>query len=132
DGLRERQLDRLLQQVRAGGAIGVTAEVVTPGGTWRGATGNAERAPRRPATEDARFRAGSVSKQLVSVLALQLVQDGTWSLGTTIGDVRPGLYPERADATLRQLLSHTSGIPEFLTPLIAGAETTPAFVDVIS
>lgn len=132
DGIREGQLDRLLRHVTTEGAIGVTAELVTPDGTWRGAAGHARLDPPRPASTEARFRAASVSKMLVSVLALQLVDRGRWTLDTTLGDVLPDLWPAKDDVTLRQLLSHTSGLPEYLVPLLGTDPSTQAFKRAIS
>jgi D-alanyl-D-alanine carboxypeptidase len=80
----------------------------------------------------AHFRAASVTKQLTAVLALQLVERGTWSLETTIGDVLPGLWPEHSDVTLRQLMSHTSGMPDYLPVLLKRATSTRKLVRTIS
>lgn len=128
----ERRLDRALRQVRVAGGLGVTAQVDGPRGTWSGAAGYAQLDPRKPAKEQARFRAASVTKQLTTVLALDLVERDRWTLSTTIGDVLPRLWPRRADVTLEQLLSHRSGMPDMLTPLIAQARTDRAFVKAIS
>ncbi|MDO9378309.1 MAG: serine hydrolase domain-containing protein [Nocardioidaceae bacterium] len=132
DGIRDRQLDRLTRAVHEKGAVGVTAELVTPDGTWRGAAGSNELRPRVRATTDARFRAASVSKMFVTVLALQQVERGRWTLDTTLGQALPGVWPEQDAVTLRQLLSHTSGLPEYLTPMVATADTTPKFREIIS
>jgi D-alanyl-D-alanine carboxypeptidase len=129
-GKLEKRLDRRLAKVVRAGAVGVTAEVGVRGTTAGAAAGKAQTRPRLWATRDDRFRAGSVSKQLVSVLALQLVEKGTWTLDTTLGDVVPDVWPEHAGVTLRQLLSHTSGAPDFLVPLISGAATNDDFVEI--
>jgi D-alanyl-D-alanine carboxypeptidase len=127
----DRRLRRALQRVVDAGAVGVTAQVIDRGLVWRGAAGSAHLGPRRPATPDARFRAASVSKMITSVLALQLVERGTWTLDTTIGDVMPGLWPARSDVTVRQLLSHTSGVPDYLPGMVAKADTVKKFRAVI-
>jgi D-alanyl-D-alanine carboxypeptidase len=121
----QRQLKRVLTK---GGGVGVVAEVATPDGRWRSSAGVARTKPRTPASPSARFRAASVTKSVVSVLALQLVANGRWTLDTTIGDVLPKLWPERSDITLRQLLSHSSGMPEMVVPLLAEATTTRKFL----
>ncbi len=103
------------------------------GQVWRGAVGRGELRPNRPAVPRARFRAASVTKQLTSVLALQMVQRGRWRLGTTIADVLPrGAWPGRGDVTLRQLLSHTSGMPDVVDALVARARTNREFVRIVS
>ncbi|MFY0407615.1 serine hydrolase domain-containing protein [Solicola sp. PLA-1-18] len=132
DGIRDRQLDRLIEKVHDAGAVGVTAELRTPDGTWRGAAGDGELEPRVKASRSARFRAASVSKMLVTTLAMQQVERGRWTLDTTLGDALPGVWPELDDVTLRQLLGHTSGLPDYLTSLVATADTTPKFRAIIS
>ncbi|UMG93501.1 serine hydrolase domain-containing protein [Nocardioides sp. TF02-7] len=127
-----RQLHRIAERLRDAGAIGVTAEVVWGGRHWHEAWGAAHRDPRRPARADARFRAASVNKMLTSVLALQLVERGRWTLRTTIGDVLPGLWPGRGDVTLRQLLSHTSGMPDAVSALVSSVESDRELLRVIS
>lgn len=72
-----RKLDRLVQKLRTDGrAVAVTAEVRRGGTTWAFDAGQARRGPGRPAEPGSSFRAASVTKQLVSVLALQLVERG--------------------------------------------------------
>jgi D-alanyl-D-alanine carboxypeptidase len=122
--LLQEQLDRVITE---GGGIGAVAEVATPDGNWRSSAGLAQVRPRIPASPSARFRAASFTKSVVSVLALQLVDDGRWTLDTTIGDVLPRLWPERSDVTLRQLLSHSSGMPDMVAPLLSDLETNADF-----
>lgn len=120
-----------LRAVLDAGAVGVTVEVVDGSRSWRRALGASRLSPSRPASVGARFRAASVTKMLVSTLALQLVERGVWTLDTTLGDVLPRVWPGREDVTLRQLLSHTSGAPEYLVPVLGDAVTEDAFLDVV-
>ncbi|MCB1498411.1 MAG: beta-lactamase family protein [Bauldia sp.] len=77
-----------------------------------------------PVTPDARFRAGSVAKPFVATVAMQLVEEVALSLDATLA----ALLPEEARAgladadriTLRMLLNHTSGIPDWLTEAAIG------------
>ena len=124
----ELSVDRLVDS----GAVAAVAEVVDSNGTWRGAAGDRQVVPERPATADASFRAGSVTKEVVAVLALQLVQQGTWTLDTTIGDVLPGLWPERGGVTLEQLLGHTSGMPDVINEARSDPGSTKHFVRRVS
>lgn len=79
------------------------------------ASGLADRAHRVPNTPDTRFAMASGSKGFTALAALSLVEDGTLSLDDTVrrwlGDDLP-LVDDRV--TLRQLLSHTSGVGEYL------------------
>jgi len=59
------------------------------------------------------IRLASVSKAFSGAVALSLAADGTLSLGDTIGKWLPGLPRAWSRVTLRELLNHTSGIPDF-------------------
>ena len=58
------------------------------------------------------FRVGSLSKTFVAVMVLQLVDDGIVDLDTMLGEYLPDTAIG-ADVTIRQLLSHQSGIPDY-------------------
>lgn len=60
-----------------------------------------------------RMRIASVSKAITGAAALRLVQQGRLALDQPIGDVLPSLPSAWHGVTLRQLLSHTGGIPDF-------------------
>ncbi|WP_067474031.1 serine hydrolase domain-containing protein [Actinomadura hibisca] len=67
---------------------------------------------------NARFRIGSQTKQMVATVVLQLVEDGRFGVDDKLGDLLPVVVEqdlvERADEiTVRQLLRHTSGIPDW-------------------
>lgn len=59
---------------------------------------------------DAVFRLASVSKQLTAMAVLTLVHAGKLELDQTVGSVDPSLPAAIAKVSLRQLLTHTSGI----------------------
>ncbi len=112
-------LGRSLRRLKKLGFTGLVARVSDGQGTWRAAFGDADREPRRKARADDRFRAGPVTQEMIAVLVLKRVAKGTWTLNTTIGDVLPDLWPKRSEVTVRQLLAHTSGIPDVLTAIVA-------------
>ena len=92
---------------RGGGAAG-TAGCAAPGGAppmW----------PPARASPAVRLDAGlaSVSKAFSGAVALSLVADGKLSLGDTVGRVLPGLPRAWSKVTLRELLQHTSGVPDY-------------------
>ena len=121
-----------LKKLRRAGGIEVVAELRTPAGTWRDAVGHPPGRPGAPTRDEAELRAASVNKMLTSVLALQLVESGRWTLDTTIGDVLPRLWPTRSAVTLRQLLSHTSGMPDHVDLVAASNPDFEDFVRVVS
>jgi D-alanyl-D-alanine carboxypeptidase len=67
---------------------------------------------RPPAAEDA-MRVASVAKAFNAATALSLVSQGVLGLDDSVGSRRPDLPREWWPVTLRQLLAHTSGIPDF-------------------
>lgn len=60
-----------------------------------------------------RMRIASVAKAFSGAVALSLVDDGLLSLEDTIGQRLPYLPVAWHAITLRQLLAHTSGLPDF-------------------
>ena len=77
-----------------------------PGYHWEGAAGLADVARGEPLTPEHRFRVASVMKPFVAAVVLQLVDEGALALD---GDAAP----LAAGFTVRQLLNHTSGLPNF-------------------
>ena len=76
---------------------------------------------------DARFRIGSQTKEMVATVVLQLVEEGRIGLDDKLGEVLPevGGLVERADEiTVRQLIQHTSGVPDWYS---RPGSTEPAF-----
>ena len=60
-----------------------------------------------------RVRIASVTKAFTGAIVLRLVENHKLRLGSTIGQVRPDLPATWAPITVRQLLYHTSGLPDF-------------------
>jgi len=63
---------------------------------------------------DQRFRIGSVTKTFIATLVLQLVEDGKLGLDDTVERRLPGLVPGGRAITVRHLLAHTSGLPDYV------------------
>ena len=107
------ELQRVLVELTSGSARiapGATAYVAGPHGTWSGAAGVADVATAQPMPVDARMRLESVSKIWTAVLVLQLAEHGRLDLDDTVERWLPGVLPFGNRITLRQLLTHTSGI----------------------
>lgn len=113
-------LDRALKDLVAmeGGPPGVIA-VVQRGERREVRTfGVANLKSERPMRVDDRMRIASTAKAFSGAVALSLVSKGELSLDDTIGE-RLSDLPEPppsawSDVTLRQLLNHTSGLPDLL------------------
>lgn len=67
-----------------------------------------------PMRQDSVLLTGSVSKQFTAVAVLQLVQSGLLSLDDDIRDHVPELETHDRTVTIRQLLTHTGGVPNFV------------------
>jgi D-alanyl-D-alanine carboxypeptidase len=65
-----------------------------------------------PLAPDDVFRIASITKTFTAVMVMQLVEEGRLSLDSQVGDVLPDLDFAQS-VTLRQLLNHTSGLPDF-------------------
>ncbi|HEX7293929.1 MAG TPA: serine hydrolase domain-containing protein, partial [Solirubrobacterales bacterium] len=68
---------------------------------------------RRPKRNE-HVRIASVAKGFNAYLAVQLAAEGSLSLSDTLGSRIPGVLPNAEGVTLRQLLQHTSGLPEYI------------------
>lgn len=121
-----------LDAVADAGAVGVVGAVRGPGTRWSGAAGVRSIDAAVPARGADRARVGSVTKSMIATLALQEVQAHRWTLSTTVEQVWPGLLPGHGQVTLEQLLSHRSGAPEYLTPVIESAQTPAQLVTILS
>lgn len=111
----DRALQRGIQKLvdTAGGPPGVIAVLrrgdrseVYRAGVADVRTGSAPRATDH-------MRLASVSKAYSGAVALRLVDQGRLKLDTTIGERLPALPAAWCKVTLRQLLNHTSGLPDF-------------------
>jgi D-alanyl-D-alanine carboxypeptidase len=115
-------LDQALAATRAElRATGALLSVSAPGlGSYSGASGLADRATGAPLAPEARVRVASVSKLFVAVVVLQLVQEGWLLLDHSVEHWLPGLVPGGEQITVRQLLGHRSGLPDYLADGLVG------------
>jgi D-alanyl-D-alanine carboxypeptidase len=94
------------------GAYGVTFAVVRDGALdWAGAAGRA-RDGRTPLAPDSTLVIGSVTKTFVAATILQLVGEGRIGLDDSVRQHLPRLTTLDREVTIRQLLSHTSGLAD--------------------
>jgi CubicO group peptidase (beta-lactamase class C family) len=121
-------IDGLLRQAAADGRVpGVVAVAGDREGTlYEGAFGHLGIGDDRPAQVDTVFLIASMTKAIASVAALQLVEQGKLALEQPVADVLPAfgelqvlegfdgdeprLRPPARQATIRNLLTHTSGL----------------------
>lgn len=72
--------------------------------------GWADEEGERPNTADTVFSIGSISKAFTAAAILDLADAGELALTDQVGDLMPDLQGPVADATIQQLLLHTSGL----------------------
>lgn len=105
---------------------GIIAEVRDGDRAWFGTAGVADLATGRKHRPGEHFRIGSLTKAFTAAVVLSLAAEGALTLDDTVATWLPGLAEEQlgADGTaiaVRQLLNHTSGLPDVLP----GQETPP-------
>ncbi|GAA5065958.1 D-alanyl-D-alanine carboxypeptidase [Thermocatellispora tengchongensis] len=115
--------DRLrddVRAVRATGVVGVLGEVGTGSRRTVARSGVADRRTKEAMPPNGHFRIGSTTKTFVATVVLQLAGEGRLSLDDTVEKWLPGVVRgngnDGREITVRQLLQHTSGIPEYLRP----------------
>ena len=91
---------------------GVTATLITPHGTWSGATGMATR--ERAMVPNDQMSIASITKTLVAAQVMELIEAGELRLDDLAADrLPPDLEFDTNGATIENLLSMRSGIPEY-------------------
>lgn len=94
-------------------AVGI---VQGPELVWAKGFGLADVAAGRPATPDTIFRIGSITKTFTATALLQLRDAGALRLDDPVSDHLPSFrfrnrFPDAPAITVRDLLTHTSGLP---------------------
>lgn len=112
-----QSLDTALQPYLAShGLPAIAAAAVVRGEVIAvGAVGTRRNGLDIPVTVNDRFHIGSDTKAMTALLAATFVEEGALRWDSTVGEVFPdlvaGMNPGLKQVTLRQLLSHSSGIP---------------------
>lgn len=94
-------------------AVGVSADAQLG---WSGAAGPPRQGSSTPLSGNTPFAIASVTKTFTAAIVLQLVEEGSVELDAEVNDYLPELTIARG-VTVRQLLSHTSGIADLLAPM---------------
>lgn len=80
---------------------------------YRGAFGLADRDAKRPYTTDTRSCLASLSKPITAVAVMMLAEAGLVTFDTPLSQLLPGFSADIGTVTVRHLLSHTSGVPDY-------------------
>jgi D-alanyl-D-alanine carboxypeptidase len=103
---------------------GMSATVMSAEGTWSGATGSAD--GERDLRVDDQFAIGSVTKSVVAAQVMQMVEAGQLDLDYPVAEhLPPDLNFDTNAATIRDLLGHRSGIPDYDPFMLDKASTNP-------
>jgi D-alanyl-D-alanine carboxypeptidase len=96
-----------------GGPPGAIATLYRNGKLTTLSTGRADNAKATKPRAGDHMRIASVAKAFSGAVALNLVRSGKLSLDDTIEVVLPSLPKDWRKVTLRELLNHTSGVPDY-------------------
>jgi CubicO group peptidase (beta-lactamase class C family) len=108
------EIERRMREARV---PGLALAVVRDGAIERiESHGLVDVAAGRRVTDDTLFEAASLSKPVFAYAVLQLVDAGGLSLDTPLRDVVPDHLADDPGITVRQVLSHTSGLPNWRNP----------------
>lgn len=116
-GALKQKVDAVIDQaITDNRIVGAVVLVSEDGKTvYKRAAGFADKEARKPMQVDALFRLSSVSKPIVTVAALALVDHKVIALDDPVTKWLPDFKPKLADGTtptitVRQLLTHTAGL----------------------
>ncbi|MGW2177090.1 serine hydrolase domain-containing protein [Streptomyces sp. NPDC001732] len=115
--------DRLDTLVTRHGIPGVAAEVIGRDcGRWTAERGVADLDTGRPMRAADRLRIGSVTKTFTATVVVQLADEGRIGLDDPVERHLPGLIRgnghDGRTITVRQLLQHTSGLPDYVEAIV--------------
>jgi D-alanyl-D-alanine carboxypeptidase len=113
-------LDQFANKMRDAGAPAVLVQAKVRGEEWSRAYGVRSLESPEPAQPSDRTHVGSVTKSFVAVSVLKLVAEGRLGLEDNVSALLPDLDslmrpPEQI--TVRQLLQHRSGMPDYVIPM---------------
>ena len=104
---------------------------------WAEAWGLADVEAERPADPDTFFLAGSISKPVAAMRALQLVETGTVDLDSNINDyltrwqIPDNEFTTSEKVTLRRILNHTAGLTVWGFPGYDKGDDVPSVEEVL-
>ena len=97
-------------------APGAVLSVETPDGRYFRSIGVADVESCAPLEPTSPFAIGSHTKMFIAAVIYQLQEEGLLSTSDLVRDYLPdeiALFPRQAEATIDQLLTHTSGLPDW-------------------
>ena len=123
---RAKQVDAVFSRLISAGEPGAAVLVVKDGRVvFERGYGVAELRTFRPIDSRTNFRLASVSKQFTAAAVMLLVRDGRLNYEDRLADIFPGFPEYGRDITIRRLLNHTSGLPDYEDLMPKADSATP-------
>jgi D-alanyl-D-alanine carboxypeptidase len=114
---RTRTLQNDLDGLTKAGVVGAVSTVSANRTTTVLTSGVGDRTTGAEIADDSRVRVGSITKAFTSAIIMQLVAEGKVDLDRAIDGYLPGVIAgaggDGTAITVRQLMQHRSGLPEF-------------------
>jgi CubicO group peptidase (beta-lactamase class C family) len=105
----------IASRMKRSGIPGLSMAILHDGAVvYENAYGIADLEHAVPVARDSRFKIASLTKPITAIAVLQLVESRLVALDRPIGDYLDGLPSQWHATTVRQLLGHTSGLPDYL------------------
>ncbi|WP_216588808.1 serine hydrolase domain-containing protein [Streptomyces brasiliscabiei] len=118
----ENPLQQGADAVRDSGVTGVSVRVDAPRGAGSARSGVGDLRTGAPVPSAGYIRIGSTTKAYVATVVLQLVGEGRLSLEDRVERWLPGVVQGNGNdgrrVTVRQLLQHTSGVPDYIGDVV--------------
>jgi CubicO group peptidase (beta-lactamase class C family) len=115
---RAQAVDALVQDMmNANDVPGASVAIVHHGDVvYQPSYGVADRATERPATDSTMYQLASATKIVAGAAVMLLVEEGRITLDDSVHTHLPELPDAWRGVTVRQALSHTSGLPSLIDP----------------
>jgi CubicO group peptidase (beta-lactamase class C family) len=114
------RIQAIVDAARGHGFSGAVVVVRRGHPVYSRGVGLANRRQRIRNTPRTVFDLASITKPLTLAAALALVEDGKLHLSDCLGDLLPGVPADKRAITLRQLLEHRAGLPEYVVDAPGG------------
>ena len=135
-GQQQEAIDHLkrfiTQEMRNADTQGLSIAIVSDQAVvWEQGFGWANHEKQYPANAQTLYRAGSISKLLTDLGALQLAAAGNWNIDAPVRQVLPQFAPVAPDGqtypiTPRMLMTHHSGLPEMCSRASCPVNPSPS------
>ena len=120
------QIDSIFASLKSGKAPGAAVLVVRNGkAVYRQGYGVTDLRTLHPIDSTTDFRLASFTKQFTAACIMLLVKDGKLHYDDHLTDVFPEFPPYGRSITIRNLLNHTSGLPDYEDILMKQYPDTP-------